>query len=82
MGTTNRYPERVARAKWTPDEDLARELDKLVDLHNQKETVDAAYKAQLAKLAQPTGPVPIAYLAERLNLVRKTIYRHLGKSMT
>jgi transcriptional regulator of acetoin/glycerol metabolism len=83
MGTDDRYAQPVARAKWTPDEpELEQRLDRLVALHQQLEQVETEYKAALATLAKPNGPVPIAYLAERLGVVRKTVYRHLGRSMT
>jgi predicted transcriptional regulator len=41
------------------------------------------YKRMLAELADREGdPVPISHIAERLGLQRKTVYRHLGRSIT
>jgi predicted transcriptional regulator len=72
----------VPKAKWSPDEKLDEEISALVELHLKVAAADEAYKQELARLAQPNGPVPIAHLAERLNVERKTVYRHLGRSMS
>lgn len=81
MDTETRYPRRVARAKWTPpDDEIAAEIDAAVELYQQQQRIEAAYKAALARLADKD--VPIAHLAERLGVERKTVYRHLGRSMT
>lgn len=84
MDTVTRYPRRVARQKWTPPNDeVNRRIEAAVTLLRQKEEIEAQYKAALAALADPDGDaVPIAHLSERLGVERKTIYRHLGRSMT
>lgn len=82
MGTESAYDRRVPKARFTPNEETEREIDELVDLRHKAVEAEAAYRAKLAELAQPNGPVPIAHLADRLGVVRKTVYRHLGRSMT
>lgn len=84
MDTRTRYPRRVARAKWAPpDPEVAGRIDAAVELFQRKQAIDAEYRAALAKLADVDGDaVPIAHLAERLGVERKTVYRHLGRSMT
>ncbi len=65
---------------------MAAKIDEVVDLHRQWRDLELRYKAALSKIAEPPPGdpehVPIAYLAERLDVVRKTVYRHLGRSMT
>lgn len=84
MGTQTRYPHRVARPKWTPpDTAVAQRIDATVALFQQMKEIEAEYKRGLAELADPDGDaVPIAHLAERLGVERKTVYRHLGRKMT
>jgi hypothetical protein len=84
MDTATRYPRRVARAKWTPpNPEVAAEIDAVVADFERIREDETKAKARLAKLADPTGPaVPIAHLAERLGVERKTVYRYLGRSMT
>jgi transcriptional antiterminator len=82
MGTATPYDRRVPKAKWTPDEQIEREVAALVEKHRKIAAAEAEYRADLARLAQPNGPVPIAYLADKLNVERKTVYRHLGRSMS
>lgn len=76
---------RWGRQKWAEQasaEDLAA-AEHVVALHRRWQDADAAYKRQLAKLADPEGDaVPVAYLARRLGFTRKTVYRHLGRQMT
>lgn len=82
MGTASPYDRRVPKGKWTPDESLDQRISALVEKYRKVAEADAEYRAELKRLAQPNGPVPIAHLAERLDLERKTVYRHLGRSMT
>lgn len=84
LDTQTRYPRRVPRPRWKPPTDeVAARIDAVVELHRQREEIEAKYRAALAKLADPEGDdVPIAHLAERLGIERKTVYRHLGRSMT
>lgn len=79
-----RYPQRVARAKWTPPNDeVAGRVDRVVQLAQQLKDIEAEYRRALAEVADPDGDaVPVAYLAKRLDIERKTVYRHLGRSMT
>lgn len=84
MGTQDQYARPVARAKWTPPNgEVAARIDALVSKYKLRDQIEAECKADLAVLADPDGDaVPIAALAERLGVERKTIYRHLGRSMT
>lgn len=83
MDTQTRYPRRMPRGKWTPPTpDLAQGIDHVIALYEKWKADEAEYKRALAELAQPVGPVPIAHFAERLGVERKTVYRHLGRSMT
>ena len=82
MGTLGPYDRRMPKARWTPDEQQEQEIRALVEMYRRIAEADEAYKRELAKLAQPNGPVPIAHLADQLGLERKTVYRHLGRSMT
>lgn len=80
MDTLTGYPRRVARAKWTPpNPELAARIDKAVRLFKRQQEVEAEYRRAIAELAQ--DEVPIAHLAERLGVERKTVYRHLGHEM-
>lgn len=80
-GNTNDYDQRMPPAKWTPDKATEREIRRLVTLHRRLAKAEAEYRAQLARLARPAGPAPIAHLAERLDVERKTVYHHLGHPM-
>jgi transcriptional regulator of acetoin/glycerol metabolism len=85
LGTLSGYPRRVPKSRYTPPNDeVAAEIEAAVDLFRQKVEIDNRYKEALAKLAdRETGrAVPIAYLATKLGVERKTVYRHLGRSMT
>jgi len=82
MDTQTRYPRRVARQKWTPDQAVDQRIRAAVALFHKQQEIEAQYKAALADLADPDGDaVPIAHLADRLGVERKTIYRHLGRTM-
>lgn len=83
MGTVVAYPRRVAKARYVPpSEQAASEIDEMVRLYQHLQETEAQYKAKLAACVDPAGPAaPIAYLAERLGVTRKTVYRHLGRTM-
>ena len=80
VGTEIRYPRRVARPPWTPDAEQAKLLATLAAAAESREKAEAAYREALAECA--AADVPVKVLAERLNVERKTVYRHLGRSMT
>lgn len=87
LGTPTGYPRRVPKSRYTPPTpQVAAKVDKVVALFRQQQDLEAQYRAALADLASapPGDPehVPIAYIAEQLDVVRKTVYRHLGRSMT
>lgn len=85
MDTQTRYPRRVARQKWTPPTPEVQEhIEAVVRLYQEKQEAELRYKDELAKLTDVEGndAVPIAHIAERLNVERKTVYRHLGRSMS
>lgn len=69
------------RPRWSPSPKQAARVDAVVGLYRQKERMKAEYKALLAGLANPSGDdVPVAHLAARLGVERKTIYRHIDQS--
>jgi predicted GIY-YIG superfamily endonuclease len=71
------------RPKWQPSHEQAAAISAVVDLYRLKQRLEAEYKALLAEVANPDkDDVPIKHLAERLEVERKTVYRHLGRSMT
>ncbi|MFI5895697.1 hypothetical protein ACIA5D_36940 [Actinoplanes sp. NPDC051513] len=73
----------MARQKWIPTPEQDQRIQAAVELHQQQQEIEAQYKKALAELADPDGDaVPIAHLAERLGVERKTVYRHLGRSMS
>ena len=70
------------RPKWSPDAEQAQAIKAVVDLYHLKQRLKEEYKALLAELADPNGDdVPVAHLAQRLGMERKTVYRHLGRQM-
>jgi predicted GIY-YIG superfamily endonuclease len=56
-------------------------VDRVVALFRQRQEIEAEYKQALAELIS-SDDVPIGYIASRLGVERKTVYRHLGRSMT
>lgn len=84
LGTPNRYAQRVPKPRYSPPTaDVAARIDRVVELYQRQQEIEAEYKQALVDLTQLDGDaVPIAHLAERLGLQRKTVYRHLGRSMT
>lgn len=84
-GTSDPYAERVPRQRYSPpSDDVAQEIAEAVALYRQREEIDGKYKAAIARLTDRENgrSVPISYLAEQLGIERKTVYRHLGRSMT
>ncbi|MFF0822500.1 hypothetical protein ACFYUR_19225 [Micromonospora haikouensis] len=73
----------MPRPRWTPpNDDVAARIAEVVKRHKQWHQAEQEYKALLAEIADPAkDDVPIAHLAERLGVERKTVYRHLGRSM-
>ena len=66
-----------------PTPEVAARIKRVVELFRQQQEIEAEYKKALAEVADPDGDaVPIAYLASQLDVERKTVYRHLGRSMT
>lgn len=83
LDTETGYPRRVPRPRYEPpDDNVASRIDKVVDLHRRKQEIEAEYRQLLTELADPeVDDVPVAYLAKRLDMERKTIYRHIGRPM-
>jgi len=82
-GTPDLYAEAVPRQRYAPEseEDAARAA-RVAELYQAWKDAEDEYKKALAEVARPTGPVAISYLADLLGIERKTVYRHLGRSMT
>lgn len=85
LGTPHLYSERVAKQRYSPpNEQVAAEIAEVVALYRERQELDEKYRARLAFLADKENgrSVPIASLAAELGIERKTVYRHLGRSMT
>jgi hypothetical protein len=84
LGTLNGYSRRVPKPRYSPpDADAAARIQRVVELHRRVEQAEAEYKKALAEVVDPErDAVPIAFMARELRLERKTVYRHLGRSMT
>ena len=87
MGTLDRYPQRVPKSRYSPPNDeVAARIDRVVELYRRWQDAETEYKQALADLAEPPlghpEHVTIAHMAERLEVERKTVYRHLGRSMS
>lgn len=80
MGTPTKYPGRMSRAAFTPNDDQRNLLAALRLVHRKAAEAEAEYKRLLAECAE--ADIPIAKLAQELGIQRKTVYRHLGRSMT
>jgi hypothetical protein len=80
VGTEIGYPRRMARAPWAPNDEQKKMLAALKALARRRDAVEAAYKKQLAECA--AAGIPVARLADDLAVERKTVYRHLGRSMS
>ncbi|MFI6228660.1 helix-turn-helix domain-containing protein [Micromonospora echinospora] len=73
----------MPRPEWVPDEARRRKLDKLARLAQRRDAIEAEYRALIAELADPEGDaIPIAQIAARANITRKTVYRYLGRPMS
>lgn len=81
MGTPTRYPARVPKAAFTPSEENQRKIARAKDAARRRDEADAEYRELLAELHNEDG-VPVAHLAKEFDVERKTLYRHLGRSMT
>lgn len=80
---TGKASYRPGRRRMTLPPEVAEHVQGVVGLFRQRQDIEAQYKAALAALTSPEGDaVPIAYIAEQLGVERKTVYRHLGRSMT
>lgn len=87
LGTVSGYAQRVPKSRYSPpNADMATKIDAVVELYRKWGEAEKEYKAALAALAAPPPGdpehVPINHLADRLDVERKTVYRHLGRSMT
>lgn len=80
MGTSSRYPQRVARSPWVPDDSQRELLARVKAAAQEIAEAEARYKALLTACEE--SDIPIAHIAAELGVQRKTIYRHLGRSMT
>lgn len=70
-----------SRSSWKPSDAIAARLDALAAKYAKRDEIEAECKAELTDLAKNHG-VPIAALSERFGMVRKTIYRHIGRKMS
>lgn len=84
MDTETRYPRRVARPKYVPpDERTAAEIDRVAALYQAWLDAEAEYKAAMTAITDPAQwDVPVAHMADKIGVQRKTVYRHTGRSMT
>lgn len=84
MGTQDGYAQRVAKSRYSPPTpEVAARVERVVALFRRRLEIEQDYKQGLAELTSPDGDaVPIAYMADQLGIERKTVYRHLGRSMT
>lgn len=74
---------RGGRRKTVLTEGQTRGVAKVVGLFRQRQEIEDEYRKALAELTSSDGDaVPIAYIADQLGVERKTVYRHLGRSMT
>jgi hypothetical protein len=85
VGTLGHYADRVSKPRYSPPTpEVAAEVDAVAELHRKWQEAEAEYKGRLARLIDPQGDwkVPVAHIADRLGVERKTVYRHTGRSMT
>jgi transposase-like protein len=76
------YSQRVPKSRYSPPTpEVAEHVTRVVGLFRKRQEIETEYKQALAELTSDDG-VPIAYIAEQLGVERKTVYRHLGRSMT
>lgn len=84
LGTVREYAQRVPKSKYTPPTaEVAQHVEHVVALFRQIQQAETEYRKALVHLASAEGDgVPVAYIADQLGIERKTVYRHLGRSMT
>lgn len=85
MGTPNLYPDRVPKQRYSPPNDqVAARIAMVVKLFRDQQEAMDRYKAALRDVTDKDAGdgVPIAHMADELGIERKTVYRHLGRSMT
>lgn len=84
MGTVDSYAPRMAKQRYSPpNAEVAARINRVVELHRQWHEDEAKYKQALAEIIDPNGDdVPVAHMAALLEVERKTVYRHAGRSMT
>jgi transcriptional regulator of acetoin/glycerol metabolism len=79
------YADRVPKQRYSPPNDeVAARIGMVVRLFHEQEAAIARYKAALKEITDKEAGdgVPIAHMATELGIERKTVYRHLGRSMT
>ena len=82
MGTLGGYSPRVAKSRYTPPTpEVEAHVERVVGLFERRQQIEDEYKKALGELISD-DKVPIAYIAEKLDVERKTVYRHLGRSMS
>lgn len=84
-----RFLPRQGGASWgrpawaPPNSSVAADITRTVLLHRRWKAAEQSYKASLRENYDPAGDnVPVAYLAKELGAERKTVYRHLGQTMS
>jgi transcriptional regulator of acetoin/glycerol metabolism len=85
VGTPPPYAERVSKSRYSPPTpEVAAEIEAVVNLRQKALALDAEYRERLTALLDAEGEwkVPVAHMAALLDLERKTVYRHTGRSMT
>lgn len=81
-GTTDPYADRVPRPRDPETPEDAARAERVAELYRAWRQAEEEYKNELARTAKPDGPVSVTYLADVIGVTRKTVYRHLGRSMT
>jgi transcriptional regulator of acetoin/glycerol metabolism len=71
----------VPKASFTPTEQQQQKIDLAKEAATRRDEADAEYRRLLTELHNEDG-VPVAHLAKEFDVERKTLYRHLGRSMT
>jgi hypothetical protein len=79
MGTPTGYARRVAKPPWTPTPQQAKLWAAYKRALRAREDAEATYRKILAEC--DAAGIPIAHLADEAKVQRKTIYRHLGRTM-
>lgn len=69
----------MARPTFTPDNEQRRVLDALARLAAEKDRIDEKMDPLMARAVELK--VPVSHIAASAKVVRKTVYRHLGKAM-